>query len=979
MRFRFPAVLFLAALIFNSQLAFGQTGSIGDLSKGSVTPPLSGGVPNFLSTTNSYIGYYPTMYGAKCDWNPITLTGTDDTAAFNALSTAISNNSVSGGEIVQPPGQTCLINSGNLTLNRHVKLRGTGEPFINQGGLAQTFVPFIALSANYTIRCGAAASIENSLIWRADLATKPANIEAVATYINTTIQDSSVAITVTSNECSIKHNQIVGFNKGVYSSVASPTFIDELLCDTANCVEITGSFNGDVITRVRGYPWWSIQFGRAIMMVSGTVVGGGTGYTNGDVLTVSGGTCTTPYTFTATVSGGNVTALTPLDTGNCSVNPQTFGVTAATLNQGGTGGSTGAAQTETIYDPACTTSPTISANISGGAMTAINSITNAGVCPASQQPLSISSVSGNSLANGYVNVTMGKNALALTGGSGSGATATIATESAGYRPGTCLYVHDQADGLQADNVLCEHSLTGVLISNVWNAHFSNIGNEGGYEPDQAFVGVETLNCASHIELRNVVVGQNRKNLYLNHSSSANGGSCGGAPSLDSDVTVDGGYISGWVGLSDSGVEMGAYSTGIIRNLWLAWQGLGWPALKLDANAGAWNIDNIQFMAGAYQAVGAIPTYQAQWLSVDPTATAPTSTQFATPGPGSMVINGDFQLDQFNEGASNQNQLRADRWRHEAGISGETIPTVRGTATGPNAQTNSLNFTNGAAIASITASQKAGIVTQIEGSPLLASLWGTVNASPLALDWCAQSNQTGTFSLSLQNTSQTFSYVIPYSLPVANAWTCFRRVITGAPASTAGAWTFGPAAIGLRIRFDYGSGSNFYASSGNTWISGLYTTLSGNVAPVNTLNATLNIASVHLRLGAFDTPNYTPRALGQELLLAQRFFWKSLNQATAVGQNKGAVGAITMYATGSTGSAGVQVQFPAAMIATPTVTFGSTGAASANCRDATSAADIGAASAVNTGEMGFFASCLQTSGSPTAGDTLAVQAWADAGL
>jgi len=72
-------------------------------------------------------------------------------------------------------------------------------------------------------------------------------------------------------------------------------------------------------------------------MIRGNGIGGGTGlagYTNGDILTVVGGTFTTPATFQATVVAGAVTALTPVSPGS--------GYTSAPANPAATSGGTGA-------------------------------------------------------------------------------------------------------------------------------------------------------------------------------------------------------------------------------------------------------------------------------------------------------------------------------------------------------------------------------------------------------------------------------------------------------------------------------------------------------------------------------------------------------------------------------------------------------------------------------------------------------------
>jgi len=95
---------------------------------------------------------------------------------------------------------------------------------------------------------------------------------------------------------------------------------------------------------------WEVEVGGLddFQAVSATPAAGGTGYTNGDVLTLSGGTNTTPATFTAVVSGGIVQSVTPLNTGHYTVLPAnpvsvtggsgTSCTLTVTWNAGGNGG-----------------------------------------------------------------------------------------------------------------------------------------------------------------------------------------------------------------------------------------------------------------------------------------------------------------------------------------------------------------------------------------------------------------------------------------------------------------------------------------------------------------------------------------------------------------------------------------------------------------------------------------------------------------
>jgi len=81
-----------------------------------------------------------TNYGAKCNWNGTS--GTDDTAAFQAASTAGSNlYSVNGSvaSVLLPVGQSCVV-GGTVTIGSGVLFEGPGTIVVpNQTGSTLQF------------------------------------------------------------------------------------------------------------------------------------------------------------------------------------------------------------------------------------------------------------------------------------------------------------------------------------------------------------------------------------------------------------------------------------------------------------------------------------------------------------------------------------------------------------------------------------------------------------------------------------------------------------------------------------------------------------------------------------------------------------------------------------------------------------------------------------------------------------------------
>ncbi len=927
-------------------------------------------------------GVHPEAAGAACNYVvpasaasgtsvTTTFTATDDTTAFSNLSAYIAsgfpqNGTPGTGAIIQNPGKSCYI-AGPLTLGAGVSLEGAGEPLTYNGSNAYAFVPYIALNPANPLVCGAASRIRNLNIMRAGLRAKPTTFEQAYTYINSVISDNSVGISAAGYDCEIDHVQVIGFNQGVLSSHSSRNIIDGLYCDDANCLAVNNDADTSFFSRVRGYPFWTFTENGHLGAVGVTQVAAGAGYSAGNTLTVPGGVCATQPTLL-----WNGSALSIADQGDCTVTPQSWGAASATVYAGGTGGTAGT-QTVTVSNSSCTTPPQFSVTVAGGAITSVNSVVTAGVCslPLGQLPPQ-ASVTGAGLSGATLLVVSQKNPMALTGGSGTGMTATINVFDSGYRPGTCLFLTQQVSGAKVDGVECEEYQIQAALSNVWNVKFSYLGGEGGFNNlDEQTVGILTQNCVSDVVIYNPNSDDNYIGLNLQHESASSGGSCSGASNSSANLTVIGGHIGFNAGYSAAAISLGAHSTGIIQGITLGWAGSGWPAaINVGASAGLWRIDNMQFD-------GSAPPYATQWIAVSPSATPPASSQFGAQFPGSWLVNGDMLIDQMNEGGAStaSSGARIDRWRINL-QSALTITTQRQNA-GPTGYSNSLKITNGTG-ATISSAQENDISQRIDG-PILSNIgWGTNNSQPVVMEWWAQASTAGTYNIAILDGGQTHSYVMPFSLAAANTWQYFSQVVPGAPLGM-GTYTSAYGAINAFLKIDLGSGATLQASSGNQWQAGKYLSTSGSVELGANTGATLTVTGIHMRPGPFAVP-YEPRDYGTELALAQRYYAKSFPSGTAIGQNKGSAGAMTLQTPVTSGSWGAYVAFPATMAVSPaTITFYSTGAATANCYNSTKAADVGAGSAVNAGTAGFFAACSLSSGSPAAGDLLQVQWSADTGL
>jgi len=358
------------------------------------------------------------------------------------------------------------------------------------------------------------------------------------------------------------------------------------------------------------------------------------------------------------------------------------------------------------------------------------------------------------------------------------------------------------------------------------------------------------------------------------------------------------------------------------------------------------------------------------LQVDP-ADAPA---------GNMVINGFFDIDQQNNGVETTigGGVRAvDKW---LGVTpgGPTLnlTTKQSTTSPPAGYRQYLHIAANTGV-TLSAAQAIGIRNVIEGTYWNGAAYGTASAKPLSCGGWARSNTIGTYPFALVNASANRSYVTTWSIIAANGWE--HKTIT-IPGDTTGTWATGPNQIGGVIHFNFGAGANFQTTV-NTWGAGLFYDVSATTKLSTVTGATMDLEAWHCNFGS-ALLDENPLPFAMELTRAQRYLETSIPLGTAIGQNKGAAGAVTFQtpyaqATLATTTTYVPFQVPKFMNTgnAPTMTFYSTTVASANCYNATRAADAGAGAAVNTSDHGFGLQCTMAAGDAL-GDVLRVHFKAD---
>lgn len=374
-------------------------------------------------------------------------------------------------------------------------------------------------------------------------------------------------------------------------------------------------------------------------------------------------------------------------------------------------------------------------------------------------------------------------------------------------------------------------------------------------------------------------------------------------------------------------------------------------------------------------------------------------------PQARNSNPDFYVDQQNEGANNTinivNHRVADRWLSASAVAGwssctNNISSQRVTSNVAPENFAALKLTVTSACAPNSTTGFLGIQQAIEGPSLADLQWGTANAQPAVLEVGLRANNTGEYDLSLSDVTACCgtggnSYVVAANVTQANALQRFSFVIPG-PTSGQFNDTPGNDTIIVYLKLAMFCGTNYQTTAGSWQAAPQYgfdcQPTYFNFAGAN--GATLQIEYVRLRPGVVGgVVTYAHRPQDQELNLSKRFFAKTFAHTVAVGQNKGAAGALTIqapYASSTNNTLTMNWRFPGPgmymnnnnIASVPTMTGYSTGVASANCYDVTAGADIGAASFSNISEQGATVTCA-VGGGWSLGDIIAVQATADAGF
>lgn len=308
------------------------------------------------------------------------------------------------------------------------------------------------------------------------------------------------------------------------------------------------------------------------------------------------------------------------------------------------------------------------------------------------------------------------------------------------------------------------------------------------------------------------------------------------------------------------------------------------------------------------------------------------------GLDNRIINPDFTLDGVNGGSSVtaiNSTYFVNRW---LAISAQANKfTVQGLQTTlPTPQTRYyLNITSSAAT-TVASGEQYAVEQKIEGPNIYDFQWGTSGGKSLQLEFKVKGSVAGPYCVYLRDNGSNFSYVHQFSYTSTGTWQIVQATI---PAPTVNStWLQSAGAVGLRLYFDLGAGSTFQTTT-DAWQAGAFSTTSSCTQFVATNAATYQITGVRIYPASSPLP-YVPRPLGQEFILASRYYQTNFPFNTKPAQNGGVGNSVCTKNPIALGDPSVFINFGQTLMATsPTITTYNPSATNANWRDVTAGADV----------------------------------------
>jgi len=306
------------------------------------------------------------------------------------------------------------------------------------------------------------------------------------------------------------------------------------------------------------------------------------------------------------------------------------------------------------------------------------------------------------------------------------------------------------------------------------------------------------------------------------------------------------------------------------------------------------------------------------------------------GRRNILINGAMQVAQRSTsetglGASS-GYFTLDRFRITSGNNAGRLTMSQSSVTDLPGFANALKLDCTTADTSTDAAENLRLQTLLEGQDLQQLKKGTSSAEKFTISFYVKGNASATYMLELFDGDNSRHNTQQFA--VTSSWNRISLTFAG---DTTGAFD-DDNALSLYLNFWLHAGSNFTSGTytANTWASNTNANRAVGISSFfDSTDRTLEITGLQMEIGSQATP-FEHRSFGEELALCQRYYWKSLNYATAPADNisnsdglhSDGFGSWTAFS--STGIRSAFIYNPVAMRGDPTVTlFSSARANTAN--------------------------------------------------
>lgn len=238
----------------------------------------------------------------------------------------------------------------------------------------------------------------------------------------------------------------------------------------------------------------------------------------------------------------------------------------------------------------------------------------------------------------------------------------------------------------------------------------------------------------------------------------------------------------------------------------------------------------------------------------------------------IIINGDMTISQrgFSSATAigSSNAYNLDRYIGREVTDGGL--NVEQSTTAPTGFKNSLKVTVSSADSSLSADQRAYILTKIEGNRVPQLAFGTSGAKNITLAFYIRSSVTGTFSGSVTNEAENRSFPFTYTVDSADTW---ERKTVNIDGDTSGTWDTDNT-TGLEIYFSLGMGSTYSGTAGS-WAGAQYFAASSTTNLIATNSATWHLTGLQIEEGTFDTntiPDFPFESFKSNLQRCMRYYF-----------------------------------------------------------------------------------------------------------